>query len=211
MASQTVNPKDKSRWGILGGIIAAIGASICCIGPLVLLALGIGGAWVSNLAAFEAFRPYFIGITILFLGYAFYRVYRPSRAACEPGSACAHPTTRKTTKMMLWIVTMIALGLIAFPYLAPGLANAGQQSTTAPVQTETAILKVNNMTCSGCALTAQQSLASVDGVIDARVSFEDRQAVVKYDPRRVKPQDLETATSNVGYPSEIIKREESEE
>ncbi len=211
MASQTVNSNDKSKWGILGVIIAAIGASICCIGPLILLALGIGGAWVSNLAAFEAFRPYFIGITVLFLGYAFYRVYRPSKAECEPGSACAHPATSKTTKVMLWIVTVIALGLIAFPYIAPGLANAGQQSTVAPVQTETAVLKVNNMTCSGCALTAQQSLTSLDGVIDAWVSFEDRQAVVKYDPTRVTPQDLETATSRVGYPSEIIKKEESEE
>ncbi len=43
---------------------ATIGASLCCIGPLVLLSLGIGGAWVSSLTALTPYRPYFIGSVI---------------------------------------------------------------------------------------------------------------------------------------------------
>ncbi|MGR5415051.1 mercuric transporter MerT family protein, partial [Vibrio astriarenae] len=30
---------------LVAGVLAAIGASVCCVGPLVLLALGIGGSW----------------------------------------------------------------------------------------------------------------------------------------------------------------------
>ena len=37
--------------------LAAVGASVCCIGPLVLLALGIGGTWISYLTAFESYQP----------------------------------------------------------------------------------------------------------------------------------------------------------
>ena len=44
---------------LVAAILAAIGASVCCVGPLVLLALGIGGAWIGNLAALEPYRPAF--------------------------------------------------------------------------------------------------------------------------------------------------------
>lgn len=36
----------------------------------------------------------------------------------------------------------------------------------------------------------QSALAKVKGVKDARVSFEDREAVVTYDADAVKPEDL---------------------
>ncbi|MFX8832921.1 mercuric transporter MerT family protein, partial [Acinetobacter baumannii] len=56
---------------LLAGTLAAIGASVCCVGPLILLALGIGGSWIANLTAMEPYRPFFIGLTLLFLGLAF--------------------------------------------------------------------------------------------------------------------------------------------
>jgi mercuric ion transport protein len=67
----------KSQNGIgflVAGILSAIGASICCIGPLVLLALGVGGAWIGSLTALEPYRPIFIGLTPLLLGFAFYGI-----------------------------------------------------------------------------------------------------------------------------------------
>lgn len=51
---------------LIAGALAAVGASVCCVAPLVLLALGIGGAWISNLTALEPLRPVFIGLTLLF-------------------------------------------------------------------------------------------------------------------------------------------------
>ena len=114
-------PKESNRSGnglLVAGIFAAIGASACCLGPLVLLALGISGAWISSLTALEPYRPIFIGLTLLFLGFAFYRLYLAPRV-CSPGSACTGPRTLKRRRLAFWIVTVVALGLIAAPWVAP--------------------------------------------------------------------------------------------
>ncbi len=204
----TTSQSDKTtRWGIIGIILGAIGASICCIGPLVLLALGIGGAWVGNLSAFETYRPIFMGITLAFLGFAHYRVYKNAKAAecCEVDGQCATPQRQRFMKTTLWIVTVLAVGLMAFPYVAPGLANTARAVTTAPAQTQTVELAVHNMTCGSCAFTAQQALTKVDGVVQANVSFDERKAVVTFDPKKTRVEDLITATTNVGYPSEPLE------
>lgn len=200
----TSNLKNKN-WGIVGVVLGAIGASICCVGPLVLLALGIGGAWVGSLSAFDVYRPYFMVLTFAFLGYAFYRVYRkPKAEACAPGSACEHPRSNKVNQISLWIVTVLALGLMAFPYIAPGLASTARQQVQAG-HAETVALKISNMTCDACALTVQKSLENVDGVLSAKATFYPPRAVVQYDPAKVKPEQLSKATANVGYPAEVEK------
>ena len=94
---------------------AAIGASVCCVGPLVLLALGIGGTWVSSLTALEPYRPTFIGITLVFLFLAFRKLYLVSRQ-CAPGDACAIPATLRNQRIILWGVTVLLIALLTFPY-----------------------------------------------------------------------------------------------
>jgi mercuric ion transport protein len=103
---------------LLAGVLAAIGASVCCVGPLVLLALGIGGAWVANLTAVEPYRPVLIGVTLLFLGLAFRRLYLMP-AACAPGALCADLNTRRRQRIVFWVVSALLLALIAVPWVAP--------------------------------------------------------------------------------------------
>ena len=55
--------KLTGKGSLIAGVLAAIGASVCCVGPLVLLALGIGGSWVGSLTAMEPYRPFLIGLT----------------------------------------------------------------------------------------------------------------------------------------------------
>jgi len=62
-----------------GAIGSAIAASICCLGPLALAVLGLGGG--ALLLKFEPYRPYFLIVTALFLGAAFYLTYRRARPA----------------------------------------------------------------------------------------------------------------------------------
>ena len=64
----TTQPKRHGKWGVIGAIAAAIAASGCCIGPLVLAVLGVSGAWVGNLTAFEPYRPIFMTLTLGLLG-----------------------------------------------------------------------------------------------------------------------------------------------
>jgi mercuric ion transport protein len=115
--------KSKTQSGkgfLLAGILAAVGASICCVGPLVLIALGISGAWIGSLTALEPYRPFFIGLALLFLGFAFHRLYF-ARRVCARESACANPRTLKDQRLTFWIVTVLVLGLIAVPWFAPFL------------------------------------------------------------------------------------------
>jgi len=104
---------------LVGAVAAAVGASVCCLGPLLLLAVGVGGAWIGNLTAMERYRPYWMAATLVFLGLAFFRVYRKSKeVACAPGSACSSNGGRRN-KILLWIVTALVLGLLALPYAIP--------------------------------------------------------------------------------------------
>src|SRR5260370_21282064 len=103
--SESKNPDIQSGSGFLvAGILAALGASACCLGPLVLLALGVSGAWISALTAFEPYRPFFIGLTLLFLAFAFHRLYLAPRG-CTPGFACANPLTVSLRRLAFSIVT----------------------------------------------------------------------------------------------------------
>ena len=107
-----------AKTSLIAGAAAAVGASLCCVGPLVLLALGIGGTWIANLTALEPYRPLFIGLTLLFLGLAFRRLYLVPQV-CMPGALCAAPRTAQRQRLTFWITAVPLLGLLAVPWLAP--------------------------------------------------------------------------------------------
>lgn len=103
--------------GLIGGALAAIGASVCCVGPLVLVILGVSGAWISNFALLMPYRWLFVLAALGFMGYAWHRIYRaPVLAACEPGSVCALPQTNRFYRVLFWIVSVLVLLAVASPY-----------------------------------------------------------------------------------------------
>src|SRR5216117_951194 len=110
---------DLSAGGaLIGGALAAIGASLCCVGPLVLVSLGIGGAWVSSLTKFEAVRPVFMLATLALFGAAYWRLYR-SPEACKPDEDCADLRVRSRQPMVFWAMLVVVVPLLAFPWYAP--------------------------------------------------------------------------------------------
>lgn len=202
--------QNKERRTIIGVIVAAIAASVCCVGPLVLLALGIGGAWVGNLTAIEPFRPYLMGLTFIILGYAFYKIYRkPKAEECAPGSYCANPKSDRINKITLWISTVFVILLLSFPYITPLLyadqSNAVEQSGFKENILMEVTLNVPDMYCPACPFTVQKSLIKLDGVISAEASLETKKAVIKFDPTRVTIAQMIDVTTNAGYPSVMIE------
>ena len=105
-------------WLLLAGTLTAVGASACCVIPLILLTLGIGGSWLSSLSLLEPYRPLFIGANLFFLTFAFYRIYL-TRRACDPGSSCPQPNAIKRLRTLFWIVSILAFFLIAVPWIIP--------------------------------------------------------------------------------------------
>jgi mercuric ion transport protein len=91
-------------------IVAATVASACCIGPVVLVLLG-AGTFGASLASLEPYRPIFLGVTTLLLGFAFYAAYRPMND-CDTCS----PASRRRTKIAVWFAAVVVVVLVAFPY-----------------------------------------------------------------------------------------------
>jgi mercuric ion transport protein len=101
-----------------GGVIGAVLASSCCIGPIVLIALGASGPWIGKLTALKAYQPLFVGLTIMFLGYGFWRVYRKLVPDCGEGS-CATPTSDRIVKVALWTATLLVIVALTTDLWAP--------------------------------------------------------------------------------------------
>ena len=106
----------KGATALFAGGVAAILASACCLGPLVLVSLGISGAWIGNLTVLEPYRPIFIGIALIALIFAARSIYRPAHA-CKPGEVCAIPRTRRVYKVLFWVCAALVLVAIAYPYV----------------------------------------------------------------------------------------------
>lgn len=98
-----------------GGLIAALGASLCCAGPFVLLVLGVSGSWISTLTAFEPFRPYFIMVVVMLYLWAGWQVHRPIEQ-CPEGSVCSMPRNRQHYQVLYWGSTALAALLVLSPY-----------------------------------------------------------------------------------------------
>jgi mercuric ion transport protein len=102
---------------LLVGGLAAILASTCCLGPLILVALGLSGAWIANLTLLEPYRPLFIAGALVALFFAERRIFRPARS-CQPGEVCAVPRTRRIYKIIFGIVSALVLVALVYPYVA---------------------------------------------------------------------------------------------
>jgi mercuric ion transport protein len=109
---------EKNKLGMLvTGGLAAILASACCSGPLLLVSVGLGGAWVSNLQVLEPLKPVFIGVALIAIIFAYLRIFR-SATDCIPGEICALPQTRLTYKLIFGIVIVLILLTLSLPYFA---------------------------------------------------------------------------------------------
>jgi mercuric ion transport protein len=117
-ASEETSDRKKS-WFAAGGVIGAILASTCCIAPLVLVTLGISGAWIGNLTALEPYKPYFAAVALVFIGLGFRQVYFKAKPACVEGSYCARPESSLITKSVLWLATVLVVLALSIGWWAP--------------------------------------------------------------------------------------------
>ena len=112
----------KTLFASVGGTGAAVASALCCVGPLLAVVAGVGGAGLA--ATFEPLRPYFIAATVLMLGGGWFMLDREERRACAPGSLCASPRARRLMRRSLWGATILSVPLLTFswwlPFLLPG-------------------------------------------------------------------------------------------
>jgi len=198
----------KEKLILSSSLIASVLASLCCIAPVVALGLGLGSFGLGSF--FETLRPYLLAITSLLLGIAFYLTYRKS-AVCENG-VCKNKNVLYFNKLMLWIVTGFVIIFAAFPYYSSVFVpkSSNPQTTIAKNANQIIItnisqttIKIEGMTCAGCAANVESALKQQPGVKSVSVTLEPGQAIVSFDSNQVIVAQLIEAINKLGYKASI--------
>jgi len=113
----SIENSSSANSSLILAILAGIGASACCIGPLLLLSLGVSGAWIGNLTAMEPYSGYFSVFTLIVLALVFRKLYLIPQQ-CDQGSLCANPKVLGKQRIIFWLVSVILIAMISFPYYA---------------------------------------------------------------------------------------------
>lgn len=185
------------------GLLAALAASLCCIAPLLAVVGGPGGA-ASAFTWLEPYRLYLVALTVVVLGFGWYRQLRPAPAAAD---CCAVPAQRSFLQStgFLTSVTVLAALLLAFPYYSAALYPTAQPSArvanitgTTPVW-QTRTYRIQGMTCEVCARHVEQAVQQVPGVQAVAVSFDKATAQVRFNAAQAQATQIESAINGTGY------------
>jgi copper chaperone CopZ len=178
-----------------GAVVAAAFASMCCILPLGLGAIGLSGAMAS--AFFEPLRPYFLAVSAALLALGFYFSYRVPRngEVCSASSSKLSLASRPT----LLLATLGTLTLALFPNIS-GIASGASETPAPQIDSNVITLRIEGMTCESCVPGVRAHLLDVPGVIDAAVSYERKVAEVRVrEEQGPEPQVLILAVEQAGY------------
>jgi copper chaperone CopZ len=190
-----------------GGMLAALAASLCCVGPVLFALLGVGAFGASSV--FLSLRPYLLTVAVLALAFGFYRAYF-RREACAPGEACATEPVSQASRGVLWIAAAGVLAFALSPYyvgyiaaaFTPSAQPAPMAAPAVSTQTsalETVTVEVTGMDCQSCEVPIKAALANTQGIRSADVSFERGNARVQYDPHQTDVNQIRRAIDSTGY------------
>ena len=179
------------------GILSAITASVCCVGPVLLVVLGLGSLGFG--AVIGRYHWWFITAAIALLAVA-WRSYLKEAGRCRTAH-CKMAGGKRTRTALFLVSTIVAVfvGLNLYTY-------ASQTRQTTAVRTAprngllaSVAIPVEGMTCFTCELTVEASLKGLPGVRRVDASAKDAAAYVQYDPVQVRLEDLMTAINKTGY------------
>lgn len=189
--------KNKSfSWTLAGGLFAGFAASLCCLGPLLSLGLGLGSFAAS--AWFAHWRPVLMALTFVLLGLAWYLTYRRPKADCADG-ACARPPG-KTARVSLWMGTIVALAAAIYPSL-PAANHHVDAAAVAVGEAKFSVL-IPSMDCPPCAAGIEASLRRAPGVKQAAINYDNKRADIVYDPSLTSRDRLLTLIDGTGFPAD---------
>ncbi|CAN5661075.1 hypothetical protein BH20ACI4_BH20ACI4_14010 [soil metagenome] len=200
--------KEASKNLFLGSaFVAAIVSSLCCILPVLSVALGIGAFGVASV--FETLRPYLLIVAFLALGFAFYKTYF-RREECGEDKICATKLIGRINQIFLWVATIGIITFALFPFYtgflvsafgsdAPETSNQVIVASENEAQNETVIIEVEGMTCEGCASHIDETLKKLKSVISAKASYKDKNVKVVYNPNQITLEKIKKAINEIGY------------
>lgn len=197
--------KKTERSGLVSvGLLSAFAASLCCIMPALALITGTFSL-ASSFSWIEPARPYFVGITLIVLVFAWYqqlfgKPHKQENCGCERNHFMKY-------KKALLILTLFSGLLIAFPFYTSALYETPPHSSA--VQQKANLRTINfvvkGMSCASCTAHIDGALSKVSGVAKSSSSYEKAEIIVSYDPRKVSVDSLKAKINNTGYQITAIK------
>ena len=182
---------------VLLSVLTSASASLCCIVP-ILGVIGGSSSLVSTVSWLEPFRPFFIGGTVLLLGFAWFSSFTSNAkddCGCEP-----EKKSFLQSRKFLGVVTVLSLLLLSFPSYSKYLM---QDNTSVASQdqekTKKITLGVNGMTCASCEHHIESEVIKLSGVSSVKASYENKSTVVEYNPQKVDEVKIIAAINETGY------------
>lgn len=184
------------------GILAAVLGSICCVGPLLLVAIGLG----SGAVFVGRYHWSFLIGGIAVLTWAWARYLR-EKTICD----CERKLMerRQSGMFTLLIATLLVLGFAGlnisrYVFASPRVA--------APTQTQLAnglkrlVVSVEGLSCVACEIPVRHALRRIDGVKSVDVNAATKTATVDYEPAKANPEQLVVAINSTGYHASLPKK-----
>lgn len=174
------------------GIIGALAAMICCLGPLVPILLGVGGA--TALFGLDRYKPWFIGLGLVILALASWYAVHKQNHCCAVRSVGRNVKTVATifgvgigAYLLLQFAIVPALSSVASSKVAAAHESTSRDSRAGGAQVN---LHIDGMTCAGCAIGVESAFLKLPGVNSAKVDWKTGDAVVRIDPHKTRPEKL---------------------
>ncbi|HME87699.1 MAG TPA: cation transporter [Chthoniobacterales bacterium] len=175
------------------GILAAVLGSICCVGPLLLVAIGLGSG-----AGFVGRNHWFFLIgAITVLAWAWARYLREGTVCdCQDKPMKG----RRSGMFTLLMATLLVLGFASL-----NISRYVVASSPVAVKTQLAnglnrvVVSVEGLSCVACEIPVRHALRRIDGVRSVNVNAATKTAKVDYEPAKANPEQLVAAINSTGY------------
>ena len=177
---------------IIGAIIAAIAASLCCLGPALLGAMSIAGIGIGGL---HKYRPLFVVLSLVLVSIGFFLVYGKKKDTCEDGT-CHPKNTSKMNKVILWLATLAVAFFIAYPYLD---ISHSETKSEKEVRNVAKVLIPVEMDCDSCAKSIERAVLKMEGIAEVKADYKKGEVYVEFDSEKTKVDDITKTIENIGY------------
>ena len=178
-------------------VLTSASASLCCIVP-ILAVIGGSSSLVSTVSLLEPFRPFFIGGTVLLLGFAWYGSFKS-----EPKDECGCVPKQKSffqSRKFLVGITVLSLLLLSFPSYSKYFMQDNPSSVIIDQEkTKKVTLGVSGMTCASCEHHIESEVIKLTGVSSVKASYENKTTIIEYNPLKVDEAKIIAAINETGY------------
>ncbi len=192
---------NEAKWIVRLGITGGLFGVLCCLGPIIPVLIGVGGT--AAFLGMDAYKPVFITIGLLILAGASWLAIRKRNRCCKINNRLKDIQLIGLifgTGFVFYAIMQYALlpflAGIANDRLSPDSANSAIWSSS---QTSVAELKIDGMTCAGCAVGIKEALIKTPWVLDAKVNWKTGNARVAYDQNKTSVDKILNAKTNDQY------------